>query len=131
MIDLTDRVVRIVSQSGILDGCAVIFTPSATSALTTIEYESGALKDLQELLDQLAPRKETTTITPAGRFQRTRTPARSAPGPSLASPSMPQTDAGYLAADPVIDFDNRPRQREIFVQIQVILPELPAPDARR
>jgi secondary thiamine-phosphate synthase enzyme len=119
MIDVTDRVARIVSQSGILNGFAVIFTPSATSALTTIEYESGALKDLQQLLDQLAPEDGDYHHNARwGDFNGHSHLRAALLGPSLAIP----IHAGSLTLGTwqqilFIDFDNRPRQREIFVQI--------------
>ena len=45
--DITDQVARAILQSGLKDGTVTIFCPSATSALTTIEYESGAVGDLR------------------------------------------------------------------------------------
>ena len=53
--DLTEGVGQIVAESGIRSGVVTIFTPSSTSALTTIEYEEGALADLRRALDEIAP----------------------------------------------------------------------------
>ena len=55
MHDLTPEVERIVGATGVEDGLVVLFTPSSTSALTTIEFESGALEDLRRALDIIAP----------------------------------------------------------------------------
>jgi len=119
MIDLTDRVVRIINQSGIESGIAAIFTPSATSALTTIEYESGALKDLKRLLDELAPEDRDYFHNARWGDYNGHSHLRAALlGPSLSIP----IHAGSLTLGTwqqilFIDFDNRPRQREIFVQV--------------
>jgi len=53
--DITDQVARQVFQSGLKDGTVTIFCPSSTSALTTIEYESGALSDLRRLFEEIIP----------------------------------------------------------------------------
>jgi secondary thiamine-phosphate synthase enzyme len=55
MHDLTSSVEKVVDESGFADGLVTIFTPSSTSSITTIEFESGALEDLRYALDQLAP----------------------------------------------------------------------------
>jgi len=53
--DITDQVAGAVLQSGLKDGTVTIFCPSSTSALTTIEYESGAVNDLRRLFDEIVP----------------------------------------------------------------------------
>jgi len=53
--DITPQADQAVRQSGVQQGLLTIFTPSATSALTTIEYESGTLEDLRRALDTIAP----------------------------------------------------------------------------
>ena len=53
--DITEEVARTILQSGLKDGTATIFCPSSTSALTTIEYESGAVSDLRRLFDEIVP----------------------------------------------------------------------------
>jgi thiamine phosphate synthase YjbQ (UPF0047 family) len=47
--DITDQVKGAVQESGLQNGLVTVFCPSSTSALTTIEYESGALNDLSPL----------------------------------------------------------------------------------
>ena len=54
MHDITGSVAARVAESGLRDGTVTIFCPSSTNALTTIEYESGALSDLARLFDELA-----------------------------------------------------------------------------
>jgi thiamine phosphate synthase YjbQ (UPF0047 family) len=55
IIDITARVEQIIADSGVQSGMVLLFTPSSTSAFTTIEYESGALDDLRRALDEIAP----------------------------------------------------------------------------
>jgi len=53
--DITEEVERAVSESGLKNGSVTIFTPSATSGLTTIEYESGVLNDLRRTFEEIIP----------------------------------------------------------------------------
>ena len=53
--DITDQVAAQVSHSGLKHGTVTIFCPSSTSALTTIEYESGAVSDLKRLFEEIVP----------------------------------------------------------------------------
>ncbi len=55
VIDITGQVRRLISESGISDGLAHVFVAGATAALTTIEYEPGAVADLQEAFSRLIP----------------------------------------------------------------------------
>ena len=55
VVDVTDKVAEAVTESGLSDGIVTIFSPSATSALTTIEYEAGCIADLQHLFELIAP----------------------------------------------------------------------------
>ena len=53
--NITEQIERTVSESGLKNGTVTVFTPSSTSALTTIEYESGALNDLRRLFEEIIP----------------------------------------------------------------------------
>jgi secondary thiamine-phosphate synthase enzyme len=53
--DVTDEVAKLVASSGITTGVAVVQLVGSTGAVTTIEYERGALSDLRRALDRLAP----------------------------------------------------------------------------
>ena len=53
IIDITEGVAQAVSTSEIQSGIVTVFVPSATSALTTIEYEAGCLSDLRRLFDEI------------------------------------------------------------------------------
>ena len=53
--DVTDELVKVVGKSGIRNGVLTVHMLGSTGAITTIEYESGALKDLLIALEKLAP----------------------------------------------------------------------------
>lgn len=119
MHDITSQVARLVSQSGLQDGIVTIFTPSSTSGLTTIEYESGALSDLKRLFDQVTPPDQDYAHNARWGDGNGHSHVRSAMlGPSLTVPFT----SGRLALGTwqqilFIDFDIRPRRRELVVQI--------------
>ncbi len=54
--DITNDVAGVVRGSGMRNGIACVFTPSSTSAITTIEFEPGLLRDLPEALEKLFPK---------------------------------------------------------------------------
>jgi secondary thiamine-phosphate synthase enzyme len=53
--DITPELAKLVRQSGVRDGLLAVQMLGSTGAITTIEYESGALSDLRHALDLLAP----------------------------------------------------------------------------
>ncbi|MGB9892901.1 MAG: YjbQ family protein, partial [Candidatus Saccharicenans sp.] len=53
--DLTGEVSQKLQASGLKDGLVTIFVQGSTAGITTIEYESGLVKDLTELLEKLVP----------------------------------------------------------------------------
>lgn len=55
IVDITGQVRSLVASSGITDGSVHLFVAGATGALTTIEYEPGAVSDLKEALERMAP----------------------------------------------------------------------------
>lgn len=55
MHDLTPQVAEIVQRSGITTGTCHVFNVGSTGVIGTIEYESGLLEDLPEILDRLIP----------------------------------------------------------------------------
>jgi len=117
--DLTKGIEQIVTESGIRSGVVTIFTPSSTSALTTIEYEEGALADLRRALDEIAPPGRDYRHNLRWDDGNGHAHLRAALlGPSLSIPIV----GGELALGTwqqvlFIDFDVRPRQREIVVQV--------------
>ncbi len=119
MHDLTQEVARIVRESGIRDGIVTVFSPSSTSGITTIEFESGALADLKRLFDEIAPEdreyRHNLRWGDGNGYAHVRAALL---GPSLSVPvSEGQLQLGTWQQITFIDFDNRPRQRRIIVQV--------------
>jgi len=54
-VDLTDEVVALAEDSGVRTGMVTIQVTGSTGAVTTVEYEPGALADLRRALDAIAP----------------------------------------------------------------------------
>jgi secondary thiamine-phosphate synthase enzyme len=119
IVDLTDGVRSIVRTSGIADGVAIVFARGSTVAVTTMECEPGAIADLTELLDRLIPR--------AGDYEHNRrnadTNAHAHLRAALIGPSesIPVVEGALVLGTwqqiVLIDFDDRPREREIAVQL--------------
>jgi secondary thiamine-phosphate synthase enzyme len=119
MHDITDGIARLVQGSGLRAGIVTLFCPSSTSALTTIEFESGALSDLRRLFDEIAsPDRDYQHNLRWGDGNGHSHVRAALLGPSL---TIPFADArltlGTWQQIVYVDFDNRPRQRKLVVQI--------------
>jgi len=119
IIDITVEVSRAVQQSGIKSGVATIFCPSSTSALTTIEYETGVLQDLKRLFDQTVPLEQNYQHNLRWGDGNGHSHVRAALlGPSLSVPFVNGSlTLGTWQQIVYVDFDNRPRRRELVVQV--------------
>jgi len=119
VIDITSRVAEIVKKSKVRDGICLVFVAHSTCALTTIEYEEGAIKDLKRALEIVAPMNENYEHCKKWGDCNGYAHIRAAlMKPSLA---IPIEDGKLLLGNwqqiTLIDFDNRPREREIMVKI--------------
>lgn len=119
MHDITEGVAARVAESGLRDGTVTIFCPSSTSALTTIEYESGALSDLARLFDEIAdPDRDYAHNARWGDGNGHSHLRAALLGPSLTVPfSDGQLTLGTWQQILYVDFDNKARQRELVVQV--------------
>ncbi len=119
VIDITDSVARKVAGSGIRDGVVTIFTPSATSSLTTIEYESGAVTDLQTLFDRLVPQDLEYRHNLRWGDGNGHSHVRAALlGASLSVPFVSERlTLGTWQQIVFLDFDVRPHDRKLVLQI--------------
>jgi len=117
--DLTRPVQEAVARSGLRAGIVTLFCPSSTSALTTIEFESGALADLQRLFDQVVPADQPYQHNLRWGDGNGHSHLRAALlGPSLTVPFVDgRLTLGTWQQIIYIDFDIRPRERELVVQI--------------
>ncbi|HLB65620.1 MAG TPA: secondary thiamine-phosphate synthase enzyme YjbQ [Anaerolineales bacterium] len=120
MHNLTPAVEQALDESGLRQGTVTVFTPSSTSAITTIEYESGALDDLRRLLETVAPSTADYRHNLAWGDGNGHAHLRAALlGPSLSVPVIERRLAlGTWQQILFIDFDVRPRQRRIIVLLQ-------------
>ena len=117
--DITDQIANAVSKSGLISGIATVFCPSSTSALTTIEYESGALNDLRRLFDEIIPADREYAHNERWHDGNGHSHIRAAlVGPSMTIPFVDgQLSLGTWQQVIYVDFDNRPRQRKLVVQL--------------
>ena len=117
--EITNQITKVVSRSGLMDGTATIFCPSSTSALTTIEYESGALSDLRRLFDEIVPVNREYAHNERWHDGNGHSHIRAALlGPSLVIPFVDgKLTLGVWQQVIYVDFDNRPRLRELVVQL--------------
>jgi secondary thiamine-phosphate synthase enzyme len=119
IIDITRDVAREIANSGLRNGVVTLFTPSSTSALTTIEYESGVVQDLQRLFDRLVPSDIDYRHNLRWGDGNGHAHVRHALlGPSLAIPFVDgRMTLGTWQQIVFADFDNRPRSRSLVVQM--------------
>lgn len=117
--DITGQVAEVVRGTGLSNGVVTVFTPSATSGLTTIEYESGALADLERLLDEiLSPEREYRHNTRWGDGNGHSHVRAALIGPSITVPFVEgRMTLGTWQQLVFLDFDNRSRSRRLVVQV--------------
>ena len=117
--DITVPLEQAVIASGIKDGTATVFCPSSTSAVTTIEYEPGALGDLRRLFDEIIPADREYQHNARWGDGNGHSHVRAALlGASLTIPIVnSQLALGTWQQVIHVDFDNRPRSREVLVQM--------------
>lgn len=119
MHDITDAVAERVRESGARSGIVTIFCAGSTGAVTTIEYESGALADLKRLFDEILPATRDYAHNRRWGDGNGHSHVRSALlGPSLTVPFVDgELALGTWQQITFCDFDNRPRSRRLVVQI--------------
>src|SRR3972149_5764418 len=119
IIDITHRVVTVLERSKIEDGLVTVFCPGSTAGLTTIEYESGALKDLQKAIEKIAPHgipyDHDRRWGDGNGFSHVRAALMK---PSLTVPVIKgKLTLGTWQQIVFIDFDNRGRTRTVIIHV--------------
>lgn len=119
LVDITEKVEKIVKRSKISDGLVNLFVKGSTAAITTIEYEPNLIKDMEELVERLIPKNKfyhhNQTWGDDNGFSHLRASLFSA---SLTIPfTNSQLELGTWQQIVVCDFDNRSRQRQIIVKV--------------
>jgi len=119
IVDITDQVSEMVAKSKIKDGICLISCPGSTCGITTIEYDPNLLEDFKEFLEKVAPSNRSYRHDETWGDKNAYSHIRSA----LIKPFLTvPIENGKLVLGTwqqlvLIDFDNRPRDREIFVKI--------------
>ncbi|HEX8990062.1 MAG TPA: secondary thiamine-phosphate synthase enzyme YjbQ [Anaerolineales bacterium] len=117
--DVTDQVAGAIEHSGLKNGIATLFCPSSTSGLTTIEYESGCVSDLKRLFDEIIPPNREYAHNARWGDGNGHSHLRAALlGASFTVPFADgRMTLGTWQQIIHVDFDVRPRQRELVVQM--------------
>ncbi len=119
IIDITPQVEQQVAEARINNGIAVIFVSGSTAGITTIEFEPGLITDLQEMWQRVAPENvpyhHDRRWGDGNGFAHVRA---SLLGASLVVPfNDKRLTLGTWQQIVLVDFDNRPRSRQLIVQI--------------
>lgn len=120
VLDLTPRLTDVLAKSKIADGIATLFVVGSTAGITTTEFEPGLVNhDLKHYFNKIAPED--------GHYEHEQTwhddnghahVRASLLGPSLTVPIVGgRPTLGQWQQIVLIDFDTRPRTREVVVQI--------------
>jgi secondary thiamine-phosphate synthase enzyme len=119
MVDITSMVQDALSESSLSSGIVTVFVPGSTASVTTIEYEPGLIKDLPRAMEKLAPKGAHYDHDARWGDGNGHAHVRaSTVGPGLVVPFQNgRLMLGTWQQIVFIDFDNRPRRRELIVQI--------------
>jgi secondary thiamine-phosphate synthase enzyme len=119
ILDITRQVRDVVNDAGMQNGTVTIFCPSATSAVTTIEYESGCISDLQRLFNEIVDPVRHYAHNARWGDGNGHSHVRAALlGPSLTVPFVDgRLTLGTWQQIVYVDFDNRQRRRSLVAQV--------------
>ncbi|MBI5409290.1 MAG: YjbQ family protein [Nitrospirae bacterium] len=117
--NITNEVEAVVERSKVKNGLVNIFAAGSTASISTIEYEPALVADMQDQLEKFAPStmlsRHSQTWGDDNGFSHIRATFM---GPGLTAPvSEGELILGTWQQIVVIDHDNRPRERKIFVQV--------------
>jgi secondary thiamine-phosphate synthase enzyme len=119
VIDLTDGIAGVVRDSGVEHGIAAVFVPGATAAVTAMEFEPGGVHDLRETLERLVPAAGDYEHNRLNNDTNSHAHIRAAiVGPSETVPVRGgRLVTGTWQQIVLLDFDDRPRERTVAVQV--------------
>ncbi len=117
--DVTGAVSAAVAESGVSSGIATVFVVGSTAAVTTIEFEPGAVADLNAVFERLAPRDGDYRHHERWGDDNGSSHVRAAMlGPSLTVPfRQGELLLGTWQQIVLIELDTRPRTRQFIVQV--------------
>ncbi len=118
-VDITSQVQKEITASDINSGMVTIFVSGSTAGLTTIEYEPGVVSDFKEMFERIIPQGMKYGHDRAWGDGNGHSHVRaSLLGPSIVIPfSEKRLILGTWQQVILVDFDNRPRSRQIVLQI--------------
>lgn len=119
LVNITDKIAQLLQSSKLENGNVTVFNIGSTAAITTFEFEPGLIEDVQEMYEKIVPSNRhyhhDDTWGDANGFSHLRAALQ---GPSL---TIPFEDTKLLLGTwqqvVLAEFDNRPRQRNIVIQI--------------
>jgi secondary thiamine-phosphate synthase enzyme len=119
IVDLTPLVNEELRNSAVRNGTVTLFVPGSTAALTTIEFESGVVNDLKNAIERMAPQgmyyEHNERWGDGNGYSHVRAALM---GPSLHIPVIDsRMTLGTWQQIVLVDFDNRPRDRRVIVQV--------------
>ncbi len=119
IIDITDKIDKIIKESDIKSGIVTVFVPGSTGGLTTVEYEPGLIKDLKDVFEELFPYRANWAHNATWGDGNGASHVRaSILGPSITIPFVDgEMTLGTWQQIIFIDFDIRPRTRKLILQI--------------
>lgn len=117
--DVTGRVEDIIGESGVKDGLVCISVVGSTLGVTILEYEPNLVADLSDFFEKILPHDMQTrhgdTWGDDNGFSHLRA---SLTGPSVTLPVKDgKVVRGTWQQLVVVDFDNRPRKRDVLVMV--------------
>jgi secondary thiamine-phosphate synthase enzyme len=118
--DLTPAIIRLIGEEELGEGSVLVFVPGSTGGVTTIECESGALADLTEAFERIAPQSihyaHDARWGDGNGFSHVRAALCK---PDLEIPVVGgQLGLGTWQQVVLLDFDNGPRQRTVICQLR-------------
>jgi secondary thiamine-phosphate synthase enzyme len=119
ILDITSEVEATVAAAGSEEGQALAFVRGSTAAITTMEFEPGGVADLREMLERLIPTEGDYAHNRLNHDTNSHAHQRaSVIGPSETIPIVGgQLALGTWQQLVLIDFDDRPRDRVVVIQI--------------
>ena len=118
-VNITRQLFKLCDSSGLENGIMTVFISGSTAGITTFEYEPGLIRDLKEFYDKMAPTNvhyhHDETWGDANGFSHVRATLT---GPSIVIPfEKGKLLLGTWQQVVLMEFDNRPRSREVVVQL--------------
>ena len=118
IIEITPRVQEALRKSLLTDGTVNLFIPGSTGSLTTVEFEPGLVQDIKEFFQKTIPPGKYEHNLRWGDGNGHSHVRAALLGPSLTVPFVSgELVLGTWQQIVFIDFDNRPRSREIILQV--------------